>query len=340
MTKKNSNSSLDVVTALMEERAKFETWLAALESRRGTTPRNVYDRVRLDYETRLSGVMDELKSHAAELEEQAGRYTARLAELADQEQAQREARAEAELRAHVGELSPNEWDATAKAADESLAGIAAEQAVAGADLNRVHELLAAATATSPTVAEPEPAPEPPERAVQAEPKARPEPASTGRPHEPEGRHGPPPAPGSRTPEESSFDELAFLKSVVSPLGSRTPAQPLARPVKPSGPQITQDQSDTLAESLVSRAGQSPQERAAFVQEPDDDPTAGLVGKAGDPSRLGGQPYAANVAGNSPIVLRPSGAVEQPKTLKCGECGAMNYPTEWYCERCGAELAAL
>lgn len=29
-----------------------------------------------------------------------------------------------------------------------------------------------------------------------------------------------------------------------------------------------------------------------------------------------------------------------KTLKCSECGAMNAPTEWYCEKCGAELAAL
>lgn len=29
-----------------------------------------------------------------------------------------------------------------------------------------------------------------------------------------------------------------------------------------------------------------------------------------------------------------------KTLKCGECGTLNRPTEWYCERCGAELAAL
>jgi len=29
-----------------------------------------------------------------------------------------------------------------------------------------------------------------------------------------------------------------------------------------------------------------------------------------------------------------------KTLKCTECGTMNLPTEWYCERCGAELAAL
>jgi len=32
--------------------------------------------------------------------------------------------------------------------------------------------------------------------------------------------------------------------------------------------------------------------------------------------------------------------EAAKTLKCPECGIMNMPTEWYCERCGAELAAL
>ncbi len=38
-----------------------------------------------------------------------------------------------------------------------------------------------------------------------------------------------------------------------------------------------------------------------------------------------------------VKLSPS---EQVKTLKCQECGTMNYPTEWYCERCGAELAAL
>jgi DNA repair exonuclease SbcCD ATPase subunit len=40
---------------------------------------------------------------------------------------------------------------------------------------------------------------------------------------------------------------------------------------------------------------------------------------------------------TPQVSRASKAV---KTLKCAECGTMNLPTEWYCERCGAELAAL
>jgi hypothetical protein len=58
----------------------------------------------------------------------------------------------------------------------------------------------------------------------------------------------------------------------------------------------------------------------------------------DPQRE--PPLAANVTANMPIVLRPSVMGEQAKTLKCNECGSMNYPTEWYCERCGAELAAL
>ncbi len=32
--------------------------------------------------------------------------------------------------------------------------------------------------------------------------------------------------------------------------------------------------------------------------------------------------------------------DQQKTLRCTECGTMNLPTEWYCERCGGELAAF
>ena len=32
--------------------------------------------------------------------------------------------------------------------------------------------------------------------------------------------------------------------------------------------------------------------------------------------------------------------DHAKTLKCSECGAMNLPTEWYCEKCGGELSAM
>jgi hypothetical protein len=33
-------------------------------------------------------------------------------------------------------------------------------------------------------------------------------------------------------------------------------------------------------------------------------------------------------------------IDPAKTLRCAECGTLNYPTEWYCERCGGELAAM
>ena len=46
---------------------------------------------------------------------------------------------------------------------------------------------------------------------------------------------------------------------------------------------------------------------------------------------------------APVEKLQVGPIEDPtakKTLKCQECGAMNRPTEWYCESCGAELAAV
>lgn len=43
---------------------------------------------------------------------------------------------------------------------------------------------------------------------------------------------------------------------------------------------------------------------------------------------------------NPNPARASGASDQAKTLRCTECGTMNFPTEWYCERCGGELAAF
>jgi len=52
-----------------------------------------------------------------------------------------------------------------------------------------------------------------------------------------------------------------------------------------------------------------------------------------------KPFAANVASNNPLSLKSS-VKGDVKTLKCGECGTMNDPTQWYCERCGAELSAI
>lgn len=62
--------------------------------------------------------------------------------------------------------------------------------------------------------------------------------------------------------------------------------------------------------------------------------------------LGGADPAADKPGSTvtaPEQKLQVGPAEDPtakKTLKCQECGAMNRPTEWYCESCGAELAAV
>jgi hypothetical protein len=115
----------------------------------------------------------------------------------------------------------------------------------------------------------------------------------------------------------TFDELAFLSEVV---GEKD---------RPSTGTTTQNVNSPQAAhaSNMGRIEQAPESLLAGL----DDASRRTSGEA---------PFAANVSGNIPIVLRNSGQTEQAKTLKCGECGTMNYPTEWYCERCGAELAAL
>ncbi|HJU73473.1 MAG TPA: hypothetical protein VJ717_06990 [Gemmatimonadaceae bacterium] len=118
----------------------------------------------------------------------------------------------------------------------------------------------------------------------------------------------------------AMEELAFLKSVV-PDHRLTPA--LATPhVPPPEPE--------------------PEEAA-----PNDDPIPPgqpSFGSSRRPAGLEqGRGFAAAATmmtpGNVPSILKDV-PTEQVKTLRCQECGTMNYPTEWYCERCGGELAAM
>ena len=124
---------------------------------------------------------------------------------------------------------------------------------------------------------------------------------------------PQPTKGARLTPGGRFDELAFLNDVVGMKDGATESAPVIVP-QTAAPAPT-----TLRE------------------EPPKSPLDGVVPSARPSTAT--PPLASNV-GNTPITLRASGAISQSKTLKCTECGAMNYPTEWYCERCGAELAAL
>ena len=119
-------------------------------------------------------------------------------------------------------------------------------------------------------------------------------------------------------------------------GVRTPISPVVpRPAVPDPP--TLNPPSRVEQPTASRPTQTPSSqpstRSPFDQFP-------VLRPGSAPST---PPSSAAVA-TPPSVPKSGGGQdprsEQHKTLKCPECGAANYPTEWYCERCGGELATM
>lgn len=329
--------SINDATSLLAERRKYEAWIAALDQRRETTPERVFARVRADYEARLDAVVTQLASNADSLQARVAELTQRVEALRAESQAVQDDRAEAELRAHVGELDEGAWESASREADERLRTLDGELKSVEGELASIGELLTAARTPTPAraaqIVEPPAAPAVPTAPAQPEgaasEDAAPAPVAQDAPAEPAPVTGSPAAsegaaggdapigePAAPASAGGGFDELAFLRDVtgVTPDG---PVETAATPGQPDARQPERPVNDTLGLVL-------PNDAPAIV--PTRRPSAET-------------PMAANVASNAPIVLRPE-AARQGKTLKCTECSSMNYPTEWYCERCGAELSAL
>jgi hypothetical protein len=318
------NNALDAVAGLMRERQKFESWIDALEAKRASSPSHVFDRVRGDYERRLQDVMRQLGEHSPVLEQQARSLDDRVAALAEDERAQRDLRAEAELRSAVGELSPADWESLSRESDEALAALAEEQEKIRDELSQVRELLTAAT-TSPRALTPIASPTIPAPAS-AQPAASAAPAAKGHPTAASNEDRLVSVESLSTPEamtpadNQQFDELEFLKSVADAV---TPGAGMQTAGATAAPADMRERAVDPSLGIVVTDGNAPN---------------ALGARRAGAAAGGATPMAANVTGNQPIVLRSETA--QTKTLKCSDCGAMNFPTEWYCERCGAELAAL
>jgi hypothetical protein len=258
---------VEAVAALIAERRKYEGWLAALEAKRAETPDHVFFRVRSDYERRLSEILERLRSQASALDERADALNARLAALVEQERGSHDRRHEAELRVSVGEFSQKAWETLLKETADTAARIAAERKTIQAELAEIRELLGGGKGTG-----------------KAEPRA----------------------PAGSEPPDLPPDELAFLRSLITPeVGSSKVPAPgrIAPPVPPLQSSGVVKESEPLL----------------------------------DPKRSGRDtpPLSMNVPESESIVIRSG---KDGKTLKCAECGALNVPTEWYCEQCGSELA--
>ncbi len=125
---------------------------------------------------------------------------------------------------------------------------------------------------------------------------------------------------------------------VSPETSRTPISPVvprsAVPEPPTlNPPSRYDQ-PTSSPLPVGQSGGASVPRSPFDQFPVLRPQGGGAPAPGPAAAIATPPKVPQTGrANDP-------RSEQHKTLKCPECGAANYPTEWYCERCGGELATM
>src|SRR6187397_1930457 len=61
-----SPNAMEELNALLEERTRYERWLAQLDANREQTPVHVFDRVRTDYRSRLDQVMGRLRKHGGD----------------------------------------------------------------------------------------------------------------------------------------------------------------------------------------------------------------------------------------------------------------------------------
>jgi len=279
------------IEGLLQQRAQFEQWLAKLDSTGDKAPPAVRQRIRADYETRLRGVIDQLRGHAATIAEELERNRATQTRLDGERRQSEEVLAEAEIRYAVGEYGDEDWNRLSQESHAHLERLREELGTVGNEIVRLAEvqsLIAEGPRRTeperPAPAAPPPAPEP---VIEVAPPPPPPPPPAPRPMPPAPAHASAPA---------AVDELAFLKSVSDE--DVRPAPAVAAPRRPSNP----------GGSASARASEPP------AAAPAPAPHAAAGGKSGAPG----------VA----------------KTLKCGECGTLNRPTEWYCERCGAELAGI
>jgi len=295
-------SALDAVGALITERTKYEEWITALASKTDVPP-HVLDKVRVDYTGRLRGVLQGFTAYTPSLSTALAEYQSRDAELAAQEKACRDEHAEGQLRHMVGEYDDEQWDQVRFGHEALLARVASDREAIAVDIASVQRSLAAAS--------------------DAAQRAR---TLVDGPADPAARDELPTPTVQATMNTNDRPAALYL---TEPEPSIAPVTTY-RPAPQSPPSELMDRRTQLDDLGFLRANSrsGPLDVAEAALPRVEAPVLRIV--ADDPS-----PVAA-VTPVASVVTQ----VDAAKTLKCAECGTMNYPTEWYCERCGGELAVL
>jgi len=296
---------LSEVEALLATRQQLADWLEKLEAAGSKTPSSVRDRVRSDYQGRLGQVVEQLRGHSDVISSTLQGLRSQAQEFEQLRTEERETLAEAELRHLVGEYSGDEWSRVEQDCSGKIRGLDEEIARLGGEIGRLGEIF--------------------------------------------GQIAPP------TPAARRRDSETGLRTPESPVGLVRPEAPAAPVIEPAVPPAAPAPVELPeAPRFVPRGGLKPRESGpsraipfpsapagprepAAAPAPSVDELTFLKSMTIDPRNATGQASNTSVATESRSE-RPTPTVA--KTLKCGECGALNRPTEWYCDRCGAELAAV
>ncbi len=369
------------IEALLAERKKYEQWLAQLDARRDSTPAHVFVKVHGDYTSRLAEAQAKLSAESSTVRAMAGQLEESLAKQEQQISDRNDERAEAELRAAVGEFGAKEWDKLRTKLDSAIAELSSDRDGIQRELDTLRALLTEAVPVESAPAAPS-APEPMAAAPLVE------------------------AAVAAAQAKGDVDDIAFLRSVlgrstpysntpapppVAPVsepstGARASARvsvpvekrpsvpvaapiadtetrpapvrasvPVAAPVPPPAPAVDLGEIEVLPayeQNVPETPRASASARASGATSRQSTGSSGVQARPSVPELFATPEMPEDPSGprgsNDHKPSRPSGTFGQAtprtseavKSLKCQECGTLNYPTEWYCERCGGELAAF
>ena len=298
--------NLGEIEGLLASRQKLMGWLDRLDEAGSRAPRQVRAKVQADYRARLAQVVSQLSTHGDLIGTTLNGLRAQNKEFRQLRSEEEEVRAEAELRHTVGEYTDDEWQLVELESSGKIDEFDQELERLTGEIQRLEEvqgLIAPETLTPPE----------PVRGAPPEPELIPEHFEVQNP-----------------PMLEDQPPLILVRD-----SEPIPPPPQARPEAPRF--VPRGGAPKPRESGPSRAIPFPPSQAAPAATAPQDELAFLRSVTLDaPSQ---RPLPQQAAGTTNE--RDERPVQSlAKTLKCAECGSLNRPTEWYCERCGAELAAL
>lgn len=332
-------SNLADVEALLSERGAVLGWMAKLDAADSAVPEAVRERVRRDYQLRLEGVNQQLQGHGDAIAARLAEERAERDAAATSASSARDALAEAELRHLVGEYDRSrfEGERTRHAAD-----IERHERTLGAVSERVRKLE---DALAQIVAPAQPVPGEAEADRAGAARSAYAPASDARD-----------AAGLREPEVSvAVEEELFVDEIDEQLlaifdGDRSQTEfeveLVVEDPRAASPTPVADERGPLsfrpgtgmpseAERAIPSIGMPADVPARFTPAAEPVRAPPPVPVPTPAPVLRGPMFEEDIVATGPAP-EPS-AVVAGRTLRCAECSAMNKSSEWYCEKCGAEL---